>query len=84
MIIFREITSFLLFLTGIALIAALDENTNTLVQIIAVAACFIIAYLIWPSKRKGKRSNDNYFWDWFELILELPFQILRGILRIFD
>ena len=84
MIVLREITAFLLFLTGIALTVALDDNTNTWIQVIAVAACFIIAYLIWPSKRKGQRSNDNHLCDWFELILELPFQILRGIFRIFD
>ena len=84
MIILREITGFLLFLIGIALIFALDESVNIWIQIIAVAACFIIGYLIWPSKRKGQRNNDNYFWDWFEVILELPFLILRAVFKIFD
>lgn len=84
MIVLREITAFLLLFTGITLIVALDESVAIWVQIISVAACFIFSYLIWPSKRKGQRNNNNYFWDWFELILELPFQILKGVLKIFD
>jgi len=49
--------------------------------------CFALAYLIWPSKKKNQRRDDNAFADIMEFIIELPgemfFWFFRFIGRLF-
>lgn len=43
--------------------------------------CFVIAYFIWPSKKRGQRQQKNSFLDIVEIIIELPVEFFMWILR---
>lgn len=46
------------------------------------AAGFVLAYLLWPSKRRGQRHQDNPFWDILEILVELPVELLLWFGRL--
>lgn len=50
--------------------------------IAGIAAFFMAAYWIWPSKRKGQRHDNYVFLDLVEMVVELPARITLGFLRI--
>lgn len=44
--------------------------------------CFVFAYLMWPSKKKGQREEDNWFLDIMELMIELPAELFFWAFRV--
>lgn len=80
--LFRAIYS--LFFFGVAvyfLVDGLIPEVDWLLLVLA-ALCFIIAYHIWPSKRRGKREDEYYWADLIEIIIELPIMIFLRIFRL--
>ncbi|QBG37142.1 hypothetical protein [Litorilituus sediminis] len=77
----REIMATLTFIAGTVLIFSLIGafHWGTL---LASFACFLAAYLIWPSKRSGQRERENVFLDVLELIIEFPMEILFWLFRL--
>lgn len=76
----REIIATLIFIAGTVLIFSLIGafHWGTL---LASFACFLAAYLVWPSKRRGQRERENVFLDVLELIIELPIEMLFWLFR---
>ena len=81
MIILREITAVIIFLVAIYFIVGLFSSGFNWLYLAGCMACFLLAYLTWPSKKQGQRSNDNWLLDCLEVIIELPTEFLIWILR---
>lgn len=83
----REIIATAIFIIAILLIVKLAAQGFDVGTLIAMIGCFLVAYFVWPSKRKGQRRDDNSWLDILEFIIELPtdllFKLLRAIGRLF-
>jgi hypothetical protein len=51
-------------------------------MLIIALVCFVLAYLIWPSKRQGQRHEDNWPLDVMEILIELPAEIIFWVFRM--
>lgn len=81
--IIREIIAVILFIVAISLTVYICIDTFSWGYLISAIVCYLAAYSIWPSKRQGQR-DDNYVWlDIIEVLIEIPFILVRGILRLF-
>ena len=83
MIIFRELLSIIVFL--FAIIGICDSVINGVDYgiLILSGVFFFISYLIWPSKRRGKREKDNWVLEmFFEFIIELPIEFVKFLFRM--
>lgn len=84
--VFRAILSVGLFIGAIYVLS--DGVTETPVSWTLVAfsvGCFVAAYAVWPSKKRGHRQNDHPLWDILEFLVELPVEatvwLVRGLAR---
>ncbi len=81
--VIREIIAVTLFIVAILLTIYICIDTFSWGYLAIAIVCYLAAYWIWPSKRQGQR-DDNYIWlDIIELLIEIPFRIVYGILRLF-
>jgi hypothetical protein len=83
MIVFRECLAVLIFLAGLSgpysfIMVGFDWSA-----FFAMVLCFVLAYLIWPSKRRGQRDEGAYIADILEWMIELPIDVFLWILRLF-
>lgn len=83
MIVFREWAASIIFCAGVAGVWQLSSMAFEWPVFFATLFSFIAAYIIWPSKRKGQRSDDGRFADKIELLIELPIEFFFWIVRIF-
>jgi len=76
----RELIATVIFITGIVLIAEVigDFQWGSL---FGSMTCFIIAYFVWPSKKRGQRAQENSFLDIIELVIEFPVEMIMWIFR---
>jgi hypothetical protein len=81
--ILKEILSVLLFVASIVLSAHVISNEFSWLYLALVVTGFVSAYLIWPSKKRGKRNDENLFLDLLEIIIELPVELLLWLFRLF-
>ncbi len=81
MIELREWVSAIIFCTGVAGICVLVANELTWSLVWASVLCFVLAYLIWPSKRKGQRHDDNRLADILEILIEFPMELFSWLIR---
>jgi membrane protein implicated in regulation of membrane protease activity len=44
---------------------------------------FLLAYFIWPSRRRGKREEEHAWLDFIEIVIELPVEIGLWMFRLF-
>ncbi|WP_250655914.1 hypothetical protein [Alkalimarinus coralli] len=83
----REVIAVVVFIVAVVSLSNLVLNGFDGRLLIATVICFIAAYIIWPSKRKGARQGDNSLLDIIEFIIELPIDLFlwlfRSITRIF-
>lgn len=83
----REVIAVVVFIVAVVLLSNLALNGFEGRLLIATVVCFIAAYIIWPSKRKGARQGDNSLLDIIEFVIELPVDLFlwlfRSITRIF-
>lgn len=83
MILFREIISVAIFLAGLSGLYSFIMDGFEWSTLFAMVVCFVLAYIIWPSKRKGQRDEGGYIADIFEWMIELPIEFFLWILRLF-
>lgn len=76
----RECLAIFIFMLAVALIYAVIDDFSW-GSVLTSVGCFIIAYFIWPSKRRGQRNQENRFVDIIEIIIELPVEFFMWILR---
>ena len=43
---------------------------------------YLFTYLVWPSKKRGKRVSESAIIDKLELIVEFPIELIIWLLRI--
>lgn len=49
--------------------------------LVLAAFCFGLAYLIWPSRKRGQRDQEHPLLDVLEVVLELPVECLIWLIR---
>lgn len=81
MIELREITAAVIFVVGCATCYTLFTEGFVWELLALSFACFLLAYFIWPSKRKGQRGDESRWLDYIELIVEFPIRALLFFLR---
>jgi len=81
MIKLRELIAIITFLAGILLLIKLCLHPFVWVTLIVAIICFVFAYLMWPSKKKGQREEDNWFLDIMEIMIELPLELFLWTFR---
>lgn len=81
MLFFRMFTGVSAYIVAIAaLVYALD--TKELMFFFISVICFIVAYAIWPSKKRGQREGEHAFFDILEFIVMLPTEIVLWFFRL--
>ena len=83
MIELREWIAVIIFFVGLAGIYSLFTDAFEWSILLASIFCFSLAYLIWPSKRKGQRDDGGWIADIFELLIELPLDVFLWIAKLF-
>ncbi|MCP5206976.1 MAG: hypothetical protein H7A01_07225 [Hahellaceae bacterium] len=81
MIALRECLSTLIFIVGIFATVSLISESFSWGLLLGAMFCFVIAYLMWPSKKRGQRETEHWFLDIAEFVIELPVEIMLRILR---
>ena len=78
----RALIAISFFATGTYLTIEIIADTYTPIFLIGSFGAFLLAYLTWPSKKRGKREDDHIAFDILELIIELPVEIFLWLLRL--
>lgn len=81
--VIREVIAIILFALGACLVAALFVVGFSWVDGGGAALCFVLAYLVWPSKRHGARQGDSPLVDVLEFVIELPVEVFLWLIRLF-
>jgi hypothetical protein len=79
----RELIATLIFIAGTVLIAV-TFNEFTWGEFLGGVICYVIAYFIWPSKKRGQREKESPFLDIVEFVIELPVEFVMWVLRLFS
>ena len=82
MIILREIASAIVFIVGVVFLCDLFSSGFSWEALVVSVFCFGIAYILWPSKKRGQRQDDYSFLDVVEFVIEVPVEILKWLFRI--
>lgn len=78
----RELVAFLLWILSIVLVFNCIFNGFSWGLLILALICFIAAYFIWPSRRRGHRDDDYWWLDLAELLIEAPILLVRFIVKL--
>lgn len=70
------------FAFGTYLTIEVIAGTYTTIFLLGSLGLFLLAYFTWPSKKRGKRDDDNTALDILELFIELPIEILLWAFRL--
>lgn len=79
--VIREAIALVFFIFGITLIYLIFD-TNQWEYVLGSIFSFATAFLIWPSKKRGQREQENQFLDVLELIIEFPVELIFWLFRI--
>jgi len=86
MIVFREIIGLIVFLAGCYLLIEAIGTADWILVAASVTA-FVMAYFIWPSRKRGQRHESSSWLDGLEFVIELPVEIVfwlfKGFFRLF-
>ena len=52
------------------------------VFLLGSVGCLLLAYFIWPSKKRGQHRQDHWILDLLEFFIELPVEILLWSFRL--
>lgn len=77
----REFVAVLVFIVGCATSYTLFTEGFVWEMLALAFGCFLLAYFIWPSKRKGQRRDESWWIDYIELVVEFPIRALLFFLR---
>jgi len=78
----REVIAMVVFTIAVVLLSNLTLKGFDGSLMAATIVCFISAYIIWPSKRKGARRDDSHFLDIIEFVIELPVDLFLWLFRL--
>lgn len=78
----REVIAIVAFTIAIVLLSNLALKGFDGSLMAATIVGFIVAYIIWPSKRKGARRDDSNVLDIIEFIIELPVDLFLWLFRL--
>lgn len=78
----RELLAVIVYIAGAICFTLFAENFEWYLVLVAVV-CFVSAYIIWPSRRRGDRQKENIFLEVLEFVVELPVDIFLWLLRFF-
>jgi hypothetical protein len=81
--VLREILALAVFLFGCYLIVILFKGGFDWLNLVAAIGCFVGAYVVWPSKKRGQREEDSVVLDILEIFIELPVEMVLWIFRFF-
>ncbi len=70
------------FVVGIVSTVTLFKAPFEWMTLVVALACFVLAYLVWPSKSKGQRQDDYWPLDTMEILIELPADIIFWAFRM--
>jgi hypothetical protein len=82
--VLREITAIVLWIVFLLLSASCIFSTFSLGKLLIAVCCFAAAYFIWPSKRRGERTDDFWLFDLAELLIEGPILLVTLIVKLVD
>lgn len=82
MIVLREISAAMIFVVGVVFLFDILSAGFSWEAILLSLFCFVLAYVIWPSKKKGQRQDYYGFLDVLEFVIEMPFEILKWFFRL--
>lgn len=82
MIVLREVLAAIIFVVGVVFLFDIFSVGFSWEALLLSLFCFFIAYVIWPSKKKGQRQDDYGFLDVLEFVIEIPFEILKWFFRL--
>ena len=72
----REVLAIIIFFVGIFFAFQLFVDFSWILLIFSTVF-FIMAYFIWPSRKRGHRNDDNTYLDVLEFFIELPTAIVK-------
>ena len=78
----RAIIAIAFFAVGVYLTIEVIVGAYTAMFLLGSFGAFLLAYLTWPSKKRGQREDDYVFFDVLELFIELPIEILLWLFRL--
>ncbi|HEY6527617.1 MAG TPA: hypothetical protein VIZ65_02900 [Cellvibrionaceae bacterium] len=84
MIVLRELTAIVLWIVFLVLGASCIFLEFSWRNLIIAACCFAAAFFIWPSKKKGERSDDFWFFDVAEVLIEGPILVIAALAKLMD
>ncbi|OES24159.1 hypothetical protein [Alteromonas macleodii] len=82
MTLVREFLASALFVFGVFSLVYFFTDHFDWIYFAAAVAAFLIAYFVWPSKKRGKRDDDNGFLDTVELVIEFPVELVVWLFRL--
>ena len=77
----REFVATLIFIAGLVLIFSIFGEFHW-GNLLGGVACFVIAYVVWPSRKQGHREQENFLLDILEFVIELPVEIFMWLFRL--
>lgn len=78
----RAFIAIAIFVTAVFLSAMMVTEGFSWLYLLGAIACFITAYFTWPSKKRGQRDRDCWYYDTCELLIELPIEFLLWLFRL--
>ncbi|MCF6442478.1 hypothetical protein L1077_23905 [Pseudoalteromonas luteoviolacea] len=78
----RALIAITIFLVSTVLIFLTFFMPLPVIYLFYGVVSYSISYVVWPSKRKGKRNGDSQFLDVLEFIIELPAEFVFWIFRL--
>ncbi len=76
----RELIATVIFIAGAVFMVAIIRGFHW-PSLFGAVGCFVLAYFVWPSKRRGQREQESIFLEILELIIEFPVEIIIWIFR---
>lgn len=77
----REFIATVGFIAAVILCAAAFATDVNWLYLTVGVVLFGVVYVVWPSKRRGKRDDGNPIIDIIEVIIEFPVELILWLLR---
>jgi hypothetical protein len=77
----KQFLAIICFIIGAAFFSSIIFDVFSWFEFIGGISCLVLAYFMWPSKKRGQRQSDNLLLDILEFLIELPFEVFGGLFR---
>lgn len=78
----RALIAISFFAVGVYLTIEVIVDTYNTIYLLGSLGLFLLAYLTWPSKKRGQRDDGHWCFDILELFVELPIEIFLWLFRL--